>query len=78
MKNNKRLYTIDGCHRCIKVKQFLESKNITYDEINIIHHSEHIKELLDRAGEVVTPTLIIKEKVLIGEKQICSNLRTGL
>jgi glutaredoxin 3 len=78
MNNTSRLYTIDGCHRCIKVKQYLESKNITYDEINIIHHSERVKELLDRAGEVVTPTLITKEKILIGEKQIYSNLRTDL
>jgi glutaredoxin len=63
-----RLYMIEGCHKCQRVKEYLVSQQIDFEERNIIYQPKFIQELKRLTGEVITPVLSYKQKVIIGDQ----------
>jgi glutaredoxin len=60
------LYTISGCHRCQRAKEYLRSQHIDFQEINIIENPEFLTDLKLFAGEINTPAFYIDGKVYTG------------
>jgi glutaredoxin len=61
------LYTISGCHKCQQAKEYLSSKRIEFQEINILEQPEFITDLKSLVGEITTPVFYMNEKVYIGK-----------
>lgn len=61
-----RLYTIDGCSRCHRVKLRLNELAIPFIEKNLFEDHRHIEELIELNQELVTPTLVNQDKVFTG------------
>lgn len=62
-----RLYTIDGCSRCHRVRLRLNELAIPFTEKNLFEDHRHIEELIELNRELVTPTLVNRDKVFTGE-----------
>jgi glutaredoxin len=63
-----RLYMIEGCCKCQRVKDYLVSQQVDFEERNIIDQPEFIPELKNITGEVITPTLSYKQTIIIGDR----------
>jgi glutaredoxin len=63
-----RLYMMEGCYKCQRVKEHLASQQIDFQEINILYRPESIQELKELTGEVITPVVSYKQEVIIGDQ----------
>ena len=60
-----KLYTQHTCHYCKKVKDALDSNDITYDEIIIAEKQDEWNELVRITGVGITPTIVMQEEVWV-------------
>ena len=60
------LYLVPGCDTCEQLKEFLNVRNVRYDEKDVSESIEMQDELKGVAGELQVPTLLIGDKVLQG------------
>tara|TARA_R110000824_G_scaffold187242_1_gene368500 strand:+ start:5309 stop:5740 length:432 start_codon:yes stop_codon:yes gene_type:complete len=60
-----KLYTNPTCHYCKKIKESLDTANITYEEINASENVVEWNELLRVTGIGITPTIMMQEEIWI-------------
>ena len=61
-----KLFTAPMCSQCIRVKEFLNFIDVSYEEINIEENPEAKSKLEDIADEPEAPVLSIKNDVVEG------------
>lgn len=79
------LYIIPNCQECTKIKSFLDSKRINYEEVNagigegkerfrdlFRNHREQIER--DDQGQIILPILVGDSNILQGLEKITSSL----
>lgn len=59
------LYSSTGCKYCKKVKEFLNTHNITYEEIDV-NTSERGKEDFAKLGGIGVPIIIVADTKIVG------------
>jgi glutaredoxin-like protein NrdH len=64
------VYALSTCAWCKMLKQFLKENNVEFEYVDVDRCNEKEKEeikreILSRGGELVYPTIIIDDKVLI-------------
>lgn len=69
------IYTISTCIWCKRAKKFLRDQDIEYkyvdiDQCNVEDRSKIKKDILARGGQLVYPTIIIDDKILINNFRI--------
>jgi glutaredoxin len=87
-KDNYTIYSISGCPNCIKVKKFIKSKNLLYEEINcdeyILENKENfIKEMktlckIDDNKNVIFPIVFYKNKFIGGYNECVQYIENQL
>lgn len=60
------LFTQPRCGNCVKVKEFLSSQQIAYQEKDVAHDREALLELVEVHKSHITPTILVGDQVLIG------------
>ena len=55
------LFTMVGCGHCVKMKEFLTSKNLPYKEFPIGEHKDTFKQIVDLTGHNALPTLYLQD-----------------
>ena len=63
-KKIMKLYTNPTCHYCKKIKESLDTANITYEEINASENVVEWNELLRVTGIGITPTIMMPRRDL--------------
>lgn len=53
------IYTKTGCPWCIDVLNLLNSKNINYEEREVLSNKTYFDELIQKSSQTKTPTLDI-------------------
>ena len=71
MIKNITIFTTNTCAYCKMVKQFLNTKGFTYDEINLDTQPEKQQEAFELSGQLTVPiTLVTKaddsRQVIVG------------
>lgn len=71
MVKNITIFTTNTCAYCVMVKRWLQSKDMTYEEVNLDEHPERQKEAFELSGQLAVPvTIVTKEddtkEVIIG------------
>jgi glutaredoxin 3 len=71
MVKNITIFTTNTCAYCKMVKQFLNTKGLTYDEINLDSQPEKQQEAFELSGQLTVPiTLVTKaddsRQVIVG------------
>lgn len=64
------LFTTTTCAYCGMVKKWLDSKNLTYETVNLDENPERQKEVYEKSGALTVPVTLIEdgdmESVVIG------------
>lgn len=66
MNSNIRLYTTNTCPWCTKVKNYLQSNNINYEEVNVGLNRAAAIEMVNKSGQMGVPVLDIDGKIVVG------------
>ncbi|MBU5487215.1 glutaredoxin family protein [Clostridium sp. MSJ-8] len=60
------IYTTDSCPWCVKTKEYLKSKNITYQEFNVAEDMEAREAMVSKSKQMGVPVLDINDTIIIG------------
>ena len=74
-KHKVLIYAISTCIWCKRAKKFLRDQDIEYkyvdiDQCNVEDRSKIKNDILARGGQLVYPTIIIDDKILINNFRI--------
>ena len=61
-----KVYTTDSCHWCVKAKNYLKSKDIAFEELNVAEDMDARQEMLQKSRQMGVPVLDINGTVIIG------------
>ena len=61
-----KVYTTNTCPWCIKVKNYLKSENIEFQELNVQDDMEAREEMIKKSNQMSVPVLDINNNIIIG------------
>ncbi|MCR1933376.1 glutaredoxin family protein [Clostridium tepidum] len=61
-----KVYTTETCPWCIKVKTYLKTKGIDFQELNIEKDDEAREEMIKKSNQRGVPVLDINGSIIIG------------
>ena len=61
-----KVYTTDSCPWCVKAKNYLKSKNIAFEELNVAEDMYARQEMVQKSRQMGVPVLDINGTVVIG------------
>lgn len=61
-----KVYTTNSCPWCVKAKNYLKSKNISFEEFNVGEDMCAREEMLKKSKQMGVPVLDINGTVIIG------------
>ncbi|EJO5347829.1 glutathione S-transferase N-terminal domain-containing protein [Clostridium botulinum] len=61
-----KVYTAEGCSWCSKVKKYLQTKSIDFEEYNIGKDVKAREEMVQKSNQMGVPVLDIDGKIIIG------------
>lgn len=61
-----KVYTTDSCPWCVKAKNYLKSKNIAFEELNVAENMIAREEMLKKSKQMGVPVLDINGTVIVG------------
>lgn len=61
-----KLYSTQTCPWCDKAKEFLESKKVKFEVIDVSENQEAAKEMVEKSGQMGVPQIEINGKVIVG------------
>ena len=62
MPKNITIYTTNTCSYCPMVKQYLASKGLTYDEVNLEEHPDQQAKVFEMSGALTVPVTIVTKQ----------------
>ena len=60
------IYSTPTCPYCLQVKNYFESKNIDYTDIDVSSDQKSAEEMVDLSGQMGVPVIKIDDKIIIG------------
>ena len=73
-----RLYTTDPCGFCRSAKSLLESRGVSYEEINLAKDPDGRAELVALTGQMTFPQVLIGERAIGGFRELLEADREGM
>ncbi|KEI01232.1 glutaredoxin domain-containing protein [Clostridium botulinum] len=61
-----KVYSIPDCPWCEKVKKYLDSKEVDYEDINVKEDLKGREELIDLTNQTSVPVIDIDGNIIIG------------
>lgn len=61
-----KVYTTNSCPWCVKAKNYLKSKNISFEELNVADDMLAREEMIKKSKQMGVPVLDINGTVIIG------------
>lgn len=70
------IYSTDDCPYCLTLKEFLEERNIKFDEIDITNNKFEKEEMIKKSGQKGVPVVDIDGQIVVGfdREKICKLL----
>ncbi len=71
MTKNITVFTTSTCSYCPMVKRYLQTKGLSYDEVNLEDHPERQAEVLQMSGALTVPVTVVtktddSQEVIVG------------
>ena len=63
---NVKIYSTPTCPYCIRVKEYLKSKNIDFQNIDVSSDSNAADEMVSLTGQMGVPVVVIDDNVVVG------------
>lgn len=78
MSTEVKIYSTNSCPYCVRAKQLLERKGITYTEINLSTEAAEVRmELMQKTNHRTVPQIFIGEEFIGGFDQLYALDREG-
>lgn len=61
-----KVYSVEWCGPCQKVKKYLASKGVSYEEVTVADAQEDRAIVLEVSGQRSVPVTVIGEQVILG------------
>ncbi|AOR22375.1 glutaredoxin family protein [Clostridium taeniosporum] len=61
-----KVYTTNSCPWCVKVKNYLKSKNFNFQELNVQEDMIAREEMVKKSKQMGVPVLDINDTIIIG------------
>lgn len=61
-----KVYTTDACPWCVKAKNYLKSKKVAFEEVNVAEDMNGREEMLQKSRQMGVPVLDINGTVIVG------------
>ena len=71
------IYTTEPCSFCVRVKQLLAARGVSYQEINLSKDPEGRAQLVERTGMLSFPQVVIGDEVIGGFRETYEADRSG-
>jgi glutaredoxin-like YruB-family protein len=66
MAKSIKVYSTPTCAFCTLVKDFLNSKKVSYEVIDLAEHPEKVEEMVDVSGQLGVPVTVVDDEVIVG------------
>lgn len=66
MSKQVKIYTTPTCPYCIRTKEFLQEKNIEFENIDVSKDPSKADEMVKKSGQMGVPVLDIEGKIVVG------------
>jgi glutaredoxin-like YruB-family protein len=66
---NVKVYTSPTCFWCNTLKNFLNSKGVSYTDIDISRNEEAMAEMVSKSGKSGVPQIDINGQIIVGFSQ---------
>ena len=73
-----RMFTTDPCGFCRSAKSLLESRGVTYEEVNLARDPEGRAELVALTGQMTFPQIVVGERSIGGFRELLEADRDGI
>lgn len=60
------VYSTSSCPYCVMVKEYLKSKNINFESIDVNSDYEKAMEMIQKSGQRGVPVIDINGKIIVG------------
>ena len=61
-----KVYSTKTCPWCVKAKDFLKSRNVKFDDIDVGADQKAANEMVEKSGQMGVPVLDINGKIIVG------------
>ncbi len=61
-----KVYTSPGCPWCLKVKEYLDKKKVSYTEINVTENREAAMQMVKKTSQRGVPVVEVDDAFIIG------------
>jgi glutaredoxin 3 len=72
------LYTTDPCGFCRSAKSLLESRGVSYDEVNLAKDPDGRAELVALTGQMTFPQILVGKRAIGGFRELLEADREGM
>lgn len=66
MKKKIKVYGVPGCPFCKRTKEFLKSKGLNFEDIDVAADHNLAKEMVEKSGQMSVPVIEVDGKIIIG------------
>jgi len=66
MSQQVTVYSTPTCSWCVAVKEYLLSRNVAFDEVDVASDMQRARELVERTGQYGVPVIEIDGEFVIG------------
>ena len=66
MDKKIKVYGVPGCPFCKKTKEFLKSKNLNFEDIDVAANHDLAKEMIKKSGQMSVPVIEVDGEIIIG------------
>lgn len=73
-----KLYTTDPCGFCRSAKSLLESRGVSYEEVNLAKDPDGRAELVALTGQMTFPQVLIGQRAIGGFRELLEADREGM
>jgi glutaredoxin 3 len=60
------VYSTAACPYCVMAKQYLKSKGVSFEEVDVGADSEKAREMVEKSGQQGVPVIEINGKIIVG------------
>lgn len=72
------VFSTPTCPYCVMAKNYLKSKNVDFEEVDLTQKQDMIQKMVDKSGQMGVPQIWIDDKVVIGFDRMTINNELGL
>ncbi|OIP23476.1 NrdH-redoxin [bacterium CG_4_10_14_0_2_um_filter_33_32] len=77
-QHNVKVFSTPTCPWCIKVKEYLDEKQISHEDIDVSSDKKAAMEMVDKSKQMGVPQIWIDDEVVVGFDKEKINQLLGL